>query len=71
MVIVELVGPELKEVKRGDDVQKLRELADHLPALVECASSLPSSPERDAALREIMRYSYCLNEITQRKSMNH
>ena len=46
---------------------QLRELAEQLWLLIECAERLPPSPERDAALCEIIQYRDRLNAIIKRK----
>jgi hypothetical protein len=53
------------------DAQQLRELAEQLRLLIECADRLPPSPERDAALGEITQYRDRLNAITVRKAAEH
>jgi hypothetical protein len=51
-----------EEVKPS--VRELRELAEQLRLLIDCADLLPLSPERDAALGEISEYSERLDAIT-------
>jgi hypothetical protein len=56
-----------EEVK-PKDAKQLRELAEQLRLLIESADRLPPSPERDAALVEIVQYRDRLNAITARKA---
>ena len=51
---------------RPGDAQQLRELAEQLQLLFECADRMPPSPERDAALSEIAEYRDRLNGIRER-----
>jgi hypothetical protein len=56
---------------KPSNAQQLRELAEQLRLLIECADRLPPSPERDAALGEIAQYRDRLNAITARKAAEH
>jgi hypothetical protein len=56
---------------KPSDAQQLRELAEQLRLLIECADRLPPSPARDAALGEIAQYRDRLNAITARKAAEH
>ena len=49
---------------KPSDAEQLRELAEQLRLLFECADRLPPGPERDAALIEIAQYRDRLNSIT-------